>query len=92
MFIPNKTVKKIRAASAALRYMQLVTPSVVATAVRTDITSWITIFQVSFFMIIIDLSPRSQREVNFAIEDWILKIEPKVTDRVDAVDEVGASV
>ena len=39
MFIPNKTVKKIRAASAALRYMQLVTPSVVATAVRTDITS-----------------------------------------------------
>ena len=36
--------------------------------------------------------PAPQREVNFAIEDWILKIEPKVTDRVDAVDEVGASV
>ena len=39
--------------------MQLVTPSVVATAVRTDTISWITSLQVSFFIIIIDLSPRS---------------------------------
>jgi len=33
-----------------LHYTQLVTPSVVATAVRTDTISWITNFQVSFFI------------------------------------------
>ena len=32
-----------------------------------------------------------RRRRRFAIEYWILNIEPKVTDRVDAVDEVGAS-